>query len=132
MRPDSREAGAMSIQFLILLFLISAIALGAGLMVSVLLSMDKREQDYTDERNTMQNMVDNVCDDIKGDPTPEINWQDDPVWQWNGKDENGYTVTILPLSDSLNLNFIRKNLIEKTSFEDLLKAEQSASMLDQK
>lgn len=127
----SDDSGAIAPQFLIILFFVSALALGAGIFLSTVLTIERRSIAFDEERNEFYRIVTAVITDIRADQTPEVDGPDDPVWAWNDRSENGYTVKIRSLSSSLNPNFVRKNILEGTALLRLFKAGRTPDELQQ-
>jgi hypothetical protein len=117
--------------FLFTLFLISALTLGAAAYISSAIIIQDREKDVTITMGEMNNLLDDVIAAIKSDPDPEVNGIDDPVWAWNGKNIPGYTVTVVPISDRINPNLVRKNVFDKTRLSLLFRPGKNADELQQ-
>jgi hypothetical protein len=117
--------------FLFALFLISALTLGATAYISSTIIIQGREKDDTITMGEMNNLLDDVIAAIKSDPDPEVNGIDDPVWAWNGKNVTGYTVTVVPISDRINPNLVRKNVFDKTRLSLLFRPGKNTDDLQQ-
>ncbi len=128
---ESRETGAIAPQFLLVLLFVSALSLGAGLFVSSILNTERRALQHDSQRKEMSRILEAVLKDLRSDQTPETDGTDDPVWAWNKKSDNGYTVSIRSLSSSLNPNFIRKDLVERTAIKNLFKDGKTVADLQQ-
>ncbi len=128
---DRGDSGAAAVQFLAALLFLSAVVIGAGFFLSSMAGMQKRHTDTNTVMREMDEMIQTVVEELMNDPTPEIHSRDDSVWAWHEKTENGYTVTITPLSDRINPNFVRKNLFERTSLSSLFKSGRNADELQQ-
>jgi hypothetical protein len=112
-RPDG-EAGYASAALLCLLFLLSALAAGASLWLAAGKNAVEREAERGAETARMDARAAGVIRLLESDKSPAVNSADDPVWSMNGEDAEGFYIAIYPLSDRLNLNFVRKNALEKT------------------
>jgi hypothetical protein len=112
--------GFASTQFLFILLFLSALSLGIGLYLHSFMQIEERARRNNKITNEINDILNEVTAAICHDPSPDINSFDDPVWAWNGKTINGYTVTVNPISDRLNLNFVRKNIFDKTNISSLL------------
>ncbi|ULQ59085.1 hypothetical protein K7I13_11280 [Brucepastera parasyntrophica] len=130
MKQDS-ETGAAAVSFLIILFFLSAVAAGAGFFISSVIKMENRYRQSSSRESEIGLILEKILEDLYTDQTPEVNSPDDPVWAWNDTAENGYSISIIPLSDRLNPNFVRKNVFEKTSLHDLFLPGRTADDLQQ-
>jgi hypothetical protein len=125
------EEGFVSLQFLFLLLFLSILLAGIGLYFYPLTQVESRERRKNEAVREIRGILAGVLQDLSGDPSPEINGRDDPLWAWDGKTLGAYTVSLVPLSDRLNPNFIRKNLFEKTDVSALLKPGRTPEELQQ-
>lgn len=128
---SAHERGAIAPQFLIVLFFVSALALGTGAFVTATFNAEKRAIERDTTRIEFSEILETMLTDIRNDPTPETDSADDAVWDWNGKETNGYTVSLRSLSSSLNPNFVRKNILEGTALNGLFKAGKTPDELQQ-
>jgi hypothetical protein len=128
---EARDAGYASLVFLFALFLCSALSLGALAHISSALSLANREKNKTAVRTEMEALLRQAIGALMSDPSPEVNGVDDPLWLWNGRRENGYSVAVYPKSDRINPNFARKNIFEKTGLGLLFRPGKNADMLQQ-
>ncbi|GHV89303.1 hypothetical protein AGMMS50267_16630 [Spirochaetia bacterium] len=119
-RRGNSEKGFASAQFLFILLFLSALSLGTGFYLHSLLQIEERARRNNRIASEINDILNEVTAAIYHDITPDINSVDDPVWAWNGKTVNGYTITVNPVSDRLNLNFVRKNVFDKTRLSLLL------------
>ncbi|MDR2739847.1 MAG: hypothetical protein LBB68_08470 [Treponema sp.] len=117
--------------FLFALFFISALTFGATAYISSAIIIQGREKEDTITMEEMNNLLDDVIAAIKSDPDPKVNGIDDPVWTWNGKNVAGYTVTVVPISDRINPNLVRKNVFDKTRLSLLFRPGKNADDLQQ-
>jgi len=125
------EAGFASTQFLFLIFLLSALAAGVSLYSYSYTLIDRRIRRTNRDANEMSGILADIICSFKSDPSPDINSGDDPVWNWHNKTINGYKVTLKPISDGLNLNYVRKNVFDKTGLSILLAPGKTSSDLQQ-
>jgi hypothetical protein len=125
------EGGFASLQFLFLLLFLSILLAGIGLYFYPLVQIERRERQKNEAVREIREILAGVLRDLSQDPSPEINGRDDPLWAWDGKTLGAYTVSLAPLSDRLNPNFIRKNLFEKTDISALLKPGKTPEELQQ-
>jgi hypothetical protein len=95
------------------------------------LRLEDRFQRERRRDGDMNRILSLVLADLYGDPSPEADDPWDPVWVWDGRTLEGCRVSLRPLSDRLNLNFIRKNLLEKTRLAALLRPGKTAEELQQ-
>jgi hypothetical protein len=123
--------GSASAVFLFALFCFSALSIGAGYVVVSAADTSRRFREHDSIRTETESLLRNIVKDLRSDPTPDTNSCDDPVWAWDGKNLGAYAVSLRPLSDRLNPNFIRKNLFEKTALSALLRPGKSADELQQ-
>lgn len=117
--------------FLFALFLVSALTIGAACYIAqatVILGLEKSNTIVMQE---MDALLDDITGDLLSDPSPEVNGIDDPVWAWNGKTINGYTISVLPISDRINPNLVRKNIFDKTGLSRLFRPGHTADDLQQ-
>jgi hypothetical protein len=112
--------GFASTQFLFVLFFLSSLSMGTAFFLSAAMKTESIFRRTSTAALEIDAILEAVLADLYRDPSPEINGFDDPVLAWNGKIENGYTISVRPLSDRLNPNFIRKNVFEKTNLTELL------------
>jgi hypothetical protein len=115
---------------MMLLFL-SIIAGGAGLYVSSVIKQTEAAEQYNSVCIETRDILAGVLEELRADPSPGSNGPGDPVWTRNGTSVNGYTITIDPLSDRLNPNFVRKNIFEKTALSGLLNPGETPEGLQQ-
>lgn len=120
MNYDRRDAGYIGAQFLFVLIFLSAMAGGAAMLVSGLMRSQKASRDYTSRLEAYDRISGQILADLRSDPSPEADTGDDPVWKWKDTELEGYKVTLRSLSGSLNVNFVRKALLETTSLQTLL------------
>ncbi|MDR1909640.1 MAG: hypothetical protein LBQ35_06985 [Spirochaetaceae bacterium] len=120
-RPESyghesypREAGYASAALLGLLVFLSALASASALYFGGWARMAEREASEAAETALMDALAGEVLASLEADASPGVNSPDDPVWGWNGREIEGFRVSVYPLSDRLNLNFVRKNILENT------------------
>jgi hypothetical protein len=113
------------------LFLCSALALGAAAYSSSALLLGNREKTRTAARKEMEAILSETIEVLISDPSPEVNGVDDPLWALRGTRTKGYSLDIDPVSDRINLNFVQKNLFDKTRLERLFRPGQDADRLQQ-
>jgi hypothetical protein len=128
---QNTEAGFASIQFLFLLFFLSVLAAGTGLLVSAALKLEGRFKKTNLVMAEMNRILAEIMADLEADPSPDVNGPDDPVLSWQGKQTGACTVHINSLSNRLNPNFIRKNVFEKTGLSFLFEPGKTADALRQ-
>lgn len=114
------DGGSLAPQTLLMLFFISIIAIAAGKIASHVILTEQRAFARLELRGRMLNMRDSVLDALTEDASPEADTRRDPIWAWDGKREDGFIVSIRSLSSSLNPNFVRKELLDRTDLENLL------------
>jgi hypothetical protein len=129
-KPKYSE-GFASAAFLFALFCFSSLSIGTGYIVVSAADTAKRFRADNDARAETELLLKDIVDSLRSDPSPETNSYDDPIWAWDGKTVGGCTVSLRPLSDRLNPNFIRKNIFEKTALSALLRPGKSADDLQQ-
>jgi hypothetical protein len=108
------EAGYASVSLLGLLAFLSALAAGTSLWIGAARRVTEGEAARRADTARMDALAAEAITRLEADPSPELNSADDPVWELDGKTVEGFRVSIYPLSDRLNLNFVRKNVLEKT------------------
>ncbi|MDR3145456.1 MAG: hypothetical protein LBU21_04200 [Treponema sp.] len=128
---DHRSAGFASFQFLCALFLLSALAGGLGYYLAPLIRAEERAQEYNRAYRAAKIMQEKVRIALASDPSPGSDGPDDPVWALDGISEEGRVITIRPISDRLNPNFVRKNIFEKTDLSRLFRPGLAAEDLQQ-
>jgi hypothetical protein len=131
MNNDAGESGYVSLSLLGIFVLLSAVAAGTSLWISAGRRALERETKRREESTLMDALTAKIIEVLSGDPTPGVNSADDPVWEYNGKDIDGFVVTVYPLSDRLNINFVRKNILEKTRLSLLFAPGRNAGDLQQ-
>jgi hypothetical protein len=125
------DGGFASTQFLCILLFITALAAGTGMCLAAYLRFEQRLRRENQDTARIEEILQSALADLYGDPSPDINDSGDPVWAWDGRAVEGYTVSVIPLSDRLNLNFVRKNLFEKTRLALLFRPGKTAADLQQ-
>ncbi|MDR1949205.1 MAG: hypothetical protein LBQ38_07425 [Spirochaetaceae bacterium] len=125
------ETGFASPQFLCMLFLVSALAGGIGCYLVPAIKTEEGARQYNRDYGEAKAVLRRVIAALEADPSPGTNGPEDPVWALRGTTENGYTLTIDPVSDRLNPNFVRKNVFEKTALYRLFKPGYGAEDLQQ-
>lgn len=120
MNEFNNEAGYIGPQFLFVLLFLAAIAYGTGFLVSTTMRSERSSREYTRQLESIQEIVTEVFEAIKEDPTPKADTPDDPVWDLNNTVKDGYTIHIRSLSGSINVNFIRKDILDKTDLGKML------------
>ncbi|MDR2029792.1 MAG: hypothetical protein LBP93_09695 [Treponema sp.] len=112
--------GFASAQFLFALFFLSSLSMGTAFFLSSVIKTEGSFRRTGAATAEIDAILEAILADLSADPSPEINGPDDPVLNWNGETGKGYTISVRPLSDRLNPNFIRKNIFEKTKLMELL------------
>jgi hypothetical protein len=125
------EAGFASIQFLFLLFLLSALAAGISLYSYSYTLIDRRIRRTNQNVKEMNAILGDIIFALQNDASPDINSNDDSVWHWHSNTVNGYKVTLNPISDRLNLNYARKNVFDKTALSLLFGPGKTSADLQQ-
>jgi hypothetical protein len=126
-----RDSGFASTQFLFILMFITALILAIGIYGHSAVRWESNSRRKNQILREMQEILQSVSADMYADPSPDINSPEDPLWSWNGRTEGDYTVTVVPLSDRLNINFVRKNVFEKTNIGLLFKPGKDSGDLQQ-
>jgi hypothetical protein len=126
-----KDSGFASTQFLFILVFVTALILGIGVYGHSAVRWEERSRQNNKALREMGEILQRIIADMYADPSPDINSPDDPLWAWNSRTEGDYTVTVIPLSDRLNLNFVRKNVFEKTNIGLLFKPGMTAGDLQQ-
>jgi hypothetical protein len=129
--PPDHDTGSASSLFLCTLFLAAALIAGMAFFVSSVMGIENRWSRDNDTLAEMQSLMTEVVQALYGDPSPGVNGPEDPVWAWDGIRNGAYTVSIKPLSDRLNPNFVRKNVFEKTTLGTFFVPGKTASDLQQ-
>jgi hypothetical protein len=126
-----KDSGFASTQFLFILMFITALIIGIGVYGHSAVSWETHSRQDNKTFREMEEILQGIIADMYTDPSPDINSPDDPLWAWNGRTEGNYTITVVPLSDRLNINFIRKNVMENTNIGLLFKPGKTAGDLQQ-
>jgi hypothetical protein len=126
-----RDSGFASTQFLFILMFITTLILGIGVYGHSALQGETRSRRKNQTLREMGEILQSIIADMYADPSPDINSPEDPLWAWNSRTEGAYTVTVAPLSDRLNINFVRKNVFEKTRIGRLFKPGKDSGDLQQ-
>jgi hypothetical protein len=105
--------------------------LGSVAPVASALSLAKREKNKTEVRKAMEGLLNEVIGVLASDPSPDVNGAGDLVRLWDGRQVKGYKVSLYPISDRINPNFARKNILEKTRLELLFRPGMNADKLQQ-
>jgi hypothetical protein len=126
---NKRDEGFSSIEFLVALVFLSVCALAAGYMVKAAGLAARRRTEVENVRLQINKILDEAAADLKADPTPQSDSRFDAFWQWNGKTESGCSVKLRSLSSSLNPNFLRTGIYEKTELATLFLTGKNAQQL---
>jgi hypothetical protein len=129
--PPGNDGGFASSYFLFMLVFLSSLVLAAGLWFHAGIQAGIRAQDDNRISAELSRITAEAADAIRNDPSPDIQSFADPVWTWHEKNLDGYTVTINPVSDRVNLNFVRKNLFDKTALSMLFMPGKTSADLQQ-
>jgi hypothetical protein len=125
------EAGYASPLFLMALFFMSALILGASAYVFPAIALEARARGENIAMAEMDALLEEIITAIMDDPSPEANGVDDPAWEWNGRRAKGCAVSVSPISDRINPNFTRKDILEKTRLSLLFRPGKNADGLQQ-
>lgn len=123
------DDGFSSIEFLIALVFLSVLAAAAGYTIKTAGLAAGRRTAAADARALIEKVLDAAAEDLKDDPTPLSDSRFDAFWQWNGRTENGCSVKLRSLSSSLNPNFLRTGVYEKTDLRNLFLPGKNAQQL---
>jgi hypothetical protein len=123
---NKTDEGFSSIEFLLALVFLSVFALAAGYMVKAAGLTASRSGKAADTRAQIEKVLDEAAADLKADRTPLSDSKFDAFWQWNGRTEGGCSVTLRSLSSSLNPNFLRNGIYEKTELRTLFLSGKNA------
>jgi hypothetical protein len=125
------DSGFVSVQFLFILMFISTLIMGIAVYSYSYIQTTARALRKNMVYREIEGIVRDIIADMYADPSPDINSFEDPFWTWNGKSLNDYRIVIIPLSDRLNLNYVRKNIFEKTNAGMWLNPGRTAAELQQ-
>lgn len=128
---SSRDEGAVAPQFLAVLLLASALAGGATMILSTATFSIARAQKSDERRTLAMAIIEEIEKAFNEDSTPNIDSSDDPGWDRNGTADRGFKIRVIPVSDRINPNFVRKNVFEKTGLSGLLSSDSTADALQQ-
>jgi hypothetical protein len=126
-----KDSGFASTQFLFILTFITILVLGIGVYGYSAVRWEVHSRRKIMTFSEMGEILQKIIADMYADPSPDINSPEDPLGAWNGRTEGSYTIAVSPLSDGLNLNFVRKNVFEKTNIGLFLKSGRTAGDLQQ-
>jgi hypothetical protein len=129
--PFRGDSGFASTYFLFILILLSSLVIGIGIYLHSGIQSEIRAQHDNSISVELNRITTEVIDAIRDDPSPDIQSFADQVWTWQELTPDGYTVTINPISDRVNLNFVRKNLFDKTALALLFMPGKTSSDLQQ-
>jgi hypothetical protein len=130
-RLHGSDDGFASTYFLFMLVLLSALALGTALYLKLGIQTEVRAQYENITYAELGRITTLVIDAIRNDPSADVQDFADPVWSWHEKTQDGCTITVNPVSDRLNLNFVRKNLFDKTALARLFLPGKTSADLQQ-
>jgi hypothetical protein len=125
------DRGFASVHFLFVLMFISVLIMSMGIYGYSFVQITAGAGRQNMVRREIEEIIGNIIADMYADPSPDINSLQDPLWVWNGKTLGNYHISIIPLSDRINLNYVRKNLFEKTSAGGWLSPGRTADELQQ-
>lgn len=128
---NGRESGSIAPQYLAVLFLIFALASGAATVLSAGTNALRRSVEADRRNSAALLLVDSLEKELIEDQTPAIDSADDPFWARDNTEDGGFSIQVLPVSDSINPDFVRKNVFEKTGLSSLLMPGASADELQQ-
>ena len=128
---NTKDDGFSSLEFLIALVFLSVFALAAGYMVKAAGLTASRSRTASDARSQIEKVLDEAAADLKADRTPRSDSRFDAFWLWNGRTEDGCSVTLRSLSSSLNPNFLRNDIYEKTELRTLFLPGRNAQQFRQ-
>jgi hypothetical protein len=123
--------GFVSVHFLFVLMFVSVLIMSMGIYGYSLVQITDRAGRKNTVYREIEEIIGKIVADMYADPSPDIDSPHDPFWAWNGKTLGNYHVSIIPLSDRLNLNYVRKNLFEKTGMGGWLNPGRTADELQQ-
>lgn len=125
------EEGSTSIQVLVFLFSFSILIFSTAYITMIIKKQIVSEQKELEQKEEINTLFDEILMSFSSGTSPESDSKFDEIWDWNNKTVSGITVTIEPVSDKLNPNFIRKNLITKTKIQELFLDGKTADELQQ-
>jgi hypothetical protein len=131
MNTNRADSGFASIHFLFILMFISALIMGICVYGYSFAQTGHRARRKNTVYREIEEITANIVSDMYSDPSPDIDSPEDPLWSWNGKTTGDYRVMVTPLSDRLNLNYVRKNIFEKTDAGIWLKPGKTADEFQQ-
>ncbi len=126
-----RDGGSIAPQFLFVLLFIAILAIGVArfLSAAALAERNSRLRFFADKELTDAAL--GILAALKKDPTPEADGRFDPVQELDGRVVGGIELGITDRSSAINVNFVRKNVFEKTALSSLLTPGRSADELQQ-
>ena len=126
------SSGSIAPRVLMMLLILAAALMGVSGYLEVSRSSVRRSADREARKTRLYTEAMTVVARLSDDPTPESDWAGDPVQEYcTTREHDGIRVKITDISSRLNLNYIRKNLLEKTAFSSLLKPGVTAAELQQ-
>lgn len=128
---NTRDEGAVAPQFLAVILLVSVLAIGASMILSTATAAIVRAQ-KTDQRSAdAVAIIGEIEKAFSEDSTPLIDSFDDPGWDRHDTEDKGFKIHVIPISDRINPDFVRKNVFEKTGLSNLLSSGATPDTLQQ-
>jgi hypothetical protein len=115
------ESGAASLQVLLLLGLLSALGLGAAAIAFQIMAPVRGIRAEADARALLARLKAEFTEACRDDATPESDSRFDACWRLDGRQVDGWTVSLEDASSRLNLNWIHLNILENTALKTRLK-----------
>ncbi len=128
---SERENGSVGVQFLVAMLLMSAAVFATASLVSGTLSYRKRSEAAYAIQKRMRDAAETAIDALGKDATPQADGMTDLFFALDGTETDGTRISIRDLSSSLNPNFVRKGLFEKTDLSRFLAPGKSPEDLQQ-
>ena len=125
------NTGYASTQFLFMLIFISAIIFGLGLYFNAYTRFEFRLKEKVQSRKAMEVLMELLLQDLTASNNLEIDCYEDPIWSWNKTIHEGYYISITPLSDRLNINFLDDAFLANSSLNYLFSTDSNPKELPQ-
>ncbi len=115
-----KNDGFTSFEFLISLIFISLILIAFSILVQTVNITVNKKTNKGNDKKEIDLIISEIIDEIKNDRTPEVDSKNDPIWNLNENNKNGYKITIKSLSGFVDLNFLDSEILLQTSIGTLI------------
>ncbi len=126
-----KDSGSVAPQFLFVLVFLSLLAVSLARYLSATAVYERTSRRRFASQAELMDAALTLLAALKEDPTPEADGRADPVQEMDGRTIGGIKVGAADISSAINVNFVRKNVFEKTDLSALLAVGASSDELQQ-